>query len=167
MQASPLLVIGYSHSVLRNPFLRVQPPQHEADHSKTYPGHTAGDRGLVVPDEPAILQEPCEGALDDPALWQYNEPTLFWQLGDYDQLEPQVICRPVFERTLVGRVGKDHFKPRVLLPAELRERGPCTDRIGHVGLVDKIGRASWRERGARSAAAGSSTEHEPRGRAAR
>lgn len=39
------------------------------------------------------------------------------------------------ERTLVGRVGKDHLEPWVLIPADLRERGPSTDRVMNVGLV--------------------------------
>lgn len=122
-------------SVLRNRSSWAHPPEHEADHREADPGHGARDRRLVVSDETPTLEEPSKGAFYDPTLWQHDEPMLLRQLGNYNQPEAQLISRPVLERALVGRICEDHLEPRVLLPAELGERGPSTDRVMNVGLV--------------------------------
>lgn len=65
-----------AQSVLRDRSARTQPPEHEANHRESDPGHATRDRRFVVSDETPTLQEPSKGAFNDPALRQHNEPML-------------------------------------------------------------------------------------------
>ncbi len=44
-----------------------------SDHGNIDPSFGAGDRGFIVTDQAAMVHQPAERALDDPAMWQHFE----------------------------------------------------------------------------------------------
>ena len=81
--------------------------------------------------------EPCDGAFNDPALWQYDE--CFGLIGtphDFSFEIGQQLCQVVVElRSLIGRIGKQLLQER-MQPEHRGEQQDAAVAILDVGGMD-------------------------------
>ncbi len=97
---------------------------HQVGHGDEDHGLAAVWQSLVVFGQSAVLAQPCEGALHDPALGQDDETVGRRAFDDLDKAE-EPTAGPVYELARIAAVGKDQLqstKPRTQLPDE--ELGP-------------------------------------------
>ena len=84
---------------------RGQAPGHKGDHGPQDHGFMAGGQEFVVADGAAVLADPGEGPLDDPAAGQHLEGV---RIGFGDDLEGHLQRRgPGGQRAGVSGVGPD------------------------------------------------------------
>src|SRR5271154_4842467 len=86
-----------------------------SDHRDIDPGHGAGLGGFVIADESALLHQPAEGALYDPAAWQYIEA--LGRVGAFDDLDGQFGAE-AFDPLGKGLAGIATIHPQDAQPGE-------------------------------------------------
>ena len=90
--------------------------EHEADHGEADEGCDGGRIAFEVAGEAAVAADPCETALDDPALWQDDESVAVGSLDDFDLPAACGGDRPGHFRPLISCVGEYPFDERKAPP---------------------------------------------------
>ena len=97
---------------------------------------------LVVTCEAALLDQPAEAALNDPATWQHHEALLVFEFLDDSQGKvrcvteyPPHVLHEDFELPGVAAVGKDHQQAQEAVTKQAQQQLRSVT-ILHVGWRD-------------------------------
>ena len=83
--------------------------KHQVDHRNQDHGLTALCQGFIIFGQSAVLPQPGEGSLYDPALGQHHEMMDRGTLHDFHEAPKPTAC-PVHELSRIAAVGKDQFQ---------------------------------------------------------
>ena len=100
-------------SIQDHSFCLTELSDHEPDRRSAQEGEGVAVQALPVLRQPAAAVQPGDGALDDPALWQHNEPP---DIGAPDDLDVYLAAgqrQPLLEfRPLIAAVGVQRQRER-------------------------------------------------------
>ena len=113
-----------------------QASEHDADHGETDEGRGGSRVALEVARQAAIVADPGEGALDDPAFGQDDEAMQFVALDDLQPPGAGLGDGGGGLRSLVAGIGEDALDEREEAARAPIENEPRTIAILHVGRVD-------------------------------
>ena len=99
--------------------------EHETDHGKADEGCDGCCMTFEISHQSPVAADPCEGAFDDPSLWQHDEAV---EIGTFDDLDLPATG---------GGHDRGHFRPLISSIGE----DPLNKRKPSSGLAQQITRA--------------------------
>lgn len=113
-----------------------QAAQHDADHGEADEGGDGARVSLEVARQAAVVADPSERALDDPALGQYDELMQFVALDDFDNPATRGGSGSRHAWPLVAGICEDALDEGEEAARALIENQPRPVAILHVGGMD-------------------------------